>query len=106
MTDWLDYADLYSGPDHTVVGTLKLTRDVYSPQLDDRRDILVYLPPSYHIDSDRRYPALYMHDGQNLFDAATSGFGEWGVDDVMESIKADRAVREFYRLNATGKKPN
>ena len=48
----------------------------------DRRErsIRVYLPPSYDT-SKRRYPVLYMHDGQNLFDDATAFVGEWGVDE-------------------------
>jgi predicted alpha/beta superfamily hydrolase len=40
--------------------------------LPDQRDLIVYLPPGYDADSDRRYPVLYLHDGQNLFDPATS----------------------------------
>ena len=47
------------------------------------RNLTVWLPPGYD-GSDRRYPVLYMHDGQNLFDPATSGpKGEWGVDEVL-----------------------
>jgi predicted alpha/beta superfamily hydrolase len=61
---------------------LETLRDVYSPQLDNRRDILVRLPPSYGR-SGRRYPVLYLQDGQNLFDAATSYAGEWGLDRVV-----------------------
>ncbi|HVJ09158.1 MAG TPA: alpha/beta hydrolase-fold protein [Acidisarcina sp.] len=36
------------------------------------RDIVVYLPPGYEEDAERRYPVLYLHDGQNLFDPETS----------------------------------
>lgn len=36
------------------------------------RDISVYLPPQYEAQPDRRFPVLYMHDGQNLFDPRTS----------------------------------
>jgi predicted alpha/beta superfamily hydrolase len=32
----------------------------------------VYLPPGYDEQPHRRFPVLYLHDGQNLFDAATS----------------------------------
>ena len=50
--------------------------------LGNRRDVLVYLPPGYRR-SRRRYPVLYMHDGQNVFDAATSFTGvEWGIDET------------------------
>ncbi len=82
---WLDYADVYPRGQHTVRGALKVLRALYSPQLDNRREIVVYLPPSYAA-GDRRYPVLYMHDGQNLFDAATSFAGEWYVDETMEGL--------------------
>jgi predicted alpha/beta superfamily hydrolase len=38
----------------------------------DDRDVTVYLPPGYEDDLGRRYPTLYLHDGQNLFDPATA----------------------------------
>ena len=40
--------------------------------LRNQRDLIVYLPPRYHEQPQRRFPVLYMHDGQNLFDGATS----------------------------------
>ena len=54
-----------------------------------RRDLVVYLPPDYH-DSERRYPVLYLHDGQNLFDPATAYVRgmDWRVDET-----ADRLIR-------------
>jgi predicted alpha/beta superfamily hydrolase len=70
---------------HTVVGTLR-SLDVWSPQFQAGRTILVYLPPSY-VHSPRRYPVLYMQDGQNLFDRATSfGGEEWQVDETLEAL--------------------
>lgn len=53
--------------------------------LDDRR-VWVYLPPGYQEDPDRRFPVLYMMDGQNVFDAATSFAGEWEVDETLEKM--------------------
>jgi predicted alpha/beta superfamily hydrolase len=82
---WLDYADVYPRGQHTVSGTIKILRGLVSPQLGNRRDLLIYLPPSYD-ETARRYPVLYMHDGQNLFDAATSYAGEWHVDETMEML--------------------
>jgi enterochelin esterase-like enzyme len=40
--------------------------------LPDKRDILVYVPPGYEGEAERRYPVLYLNDGQNLFDPRTS----------------------------------
>jgi predicted alpha/beta superfamily hydrolase len=51
------------------------------PGLD--RDLTIYLPPSYG-GGDRRYPVLYMQDGQNLFDPAASFAGSWRVDLAMD----------------------
>lgn len=57
------------------------------------RDVWVWLPPGY--DGARaRYPVIYMHDGQNLFDAATSNFGaEWRIDETMTQLIAGGVVR-------------
>ena len=88
MAIWRDYRDHRPGDAHTVAGTLKVLEGLWSPQLANHRDILVYLPPSYG-EGKRRYPVLYMHDGQNLFDEATSYAGEWGVDEAMEGLSAE-----------------
>ncbi|HEX2210990.1 MAG TPA: alpha/beta hydrolase-fold protein [Longimicrobium sp.] len=63
------------------------------PQLGRTRRVWIYLPPDYAT-SDKTYPVLYMHDGQNVFDAATSYAGEWGVDETLDSLHAagDRGV--------------
>jgi predicted alpha/beta superfamily hydrolase len=55
------------------------------PQLKRTRRIWIYLPESYAT-STKRFPVLYMHDGQNLFDDATSYSGEWGVDEYFDSL--------------------
>ncbi len=57
------------------------------PQLNRTRRIWVYLPEGY-TKAKKRYPVLYMQDGQNLFDAATSAYGEWGVDECLDSLIA------------------
>jgi predicted alpha/beta superfamily hydrolase len=59
------------------------------------RNVDVWLPPSYGKDPTKRYPVLYMHDGQNLFDPATSyGNVDWAVDEAMTSLVEKGAVRE------------
>lgn len=40
----------------------------YMPQLDKERDIRIWLPPDYHEAQDKRYPVIYMHDGQYIFE--------------------------------------
>ena len=56
------------------------------PQLNRDRRVWIYLPKNYST-SKASYPVLYMHDGQNLFDNATSFAGEWGIDDAIDSAK-------------------
>lgn len=63
-----------------------MTDSFYMPQLNRYRRIWVYLPPDYDIEEDVQYPVLYMHDGQNLFDDATSYMGEWHVDETLNSL--------------------
>ena len=55
------------------------------PQLNRTRRVWIYLPPDYAT-SKKRYPVLYMHDGQNVFDDLTSFAGEWSVDETLDSI--------------------
>ena len=58
------------------------------PRLGRERALRLYLPPDY-ASSARRYPVLYMHDGQNLFDAATGFAGEWEVDETLNQLARD-----------------
>ena len=61
--------------------------DVTHLMLDGRRRaVRTYLPPGYE-ESGRTYPVLYMFDGQNLFDSATTAYGmEWGIDETIEAL--------------------
>ncbi len=62
-----------------------LAEDFYIPHLDRYRRIWLYLPPDYET-SEKAYPVLYMQDGQNVFDAATSFAGEWEVDEALNAL--------------------
>ena len=57
----------------------------FIPQLNRKRRVWIYLPLSYN-SSTKKYPVLYMHDGQNVFDDATSFSGEWGVDEALDTL--------------------
>lgn len=67
------------------------TFDMESPQLKASRKIWLYLPKDYET-STKKYPVIYMHDAQNLFDAKTSYAGEWNVDEKLDSLKAQVIV--------------
>jgi predicted alpha/beta superfamily hydrolase len=59
------------------------------------RNVDIWLPPGYDREPGKRYPVLYMHDGQNLFDPATSYGGvDWGIDETMTQMIAAGEVRE------------
>lgn len=82
----LSWEDLGGSGNGTAAPNVQLLdNDFYMPQLDRYRRIWIYLPPDYN-SSQKKYPVLYMHDGQNLFDQNTSAFGEWKVDESLNEL--------------------
>lgn len=63
------------------------TFEIDAPQLQTKKKIWVYLPLNYE-KSNKKYPVIYMHDAQNLFDAKASYAGEWNIDETLDSLKA------------------
>lgn len=61
------------------------------PGLGVPRNLRVYLPPGYD-EGTERYRVIYMFDGQNLFDDATSYAGEWGVDEAMDVLAREDGI--------------
>lgn len=58
------------------------------------RDVTVWLPPGYDENAETSYAVLYMHDGQNLFEASRAYAGaEWGVDETLTRLMDEGAVR-------------
>ncbi len=85
--DNFNEASRFSMAKHTLTGNIKRHRAFLSRILGNRRDILVYLPRGHRRFLRLRYPVLYLNDGQNVFDAATSFAGvEWGVDETAERL--------------------
>ncbi|MCC6625376.1 MAG: carbohydrate esterase [Deltaproteobacteria bacterium] len=83
----LRWRDQGGGGPPTGTGDIEIIPAVASAHLDEDRDLIVWLPPGYDTETTRRYPVLYMHDGQNLMDASTSAFGvEWGVDEAAQAL--------------------
>lgn len=62
------------------------------PQLQRTRRVWVYLPEDYCDGNNKKYPVLYMHDGQNVFDDATSYSGEWGLDEFLDSTSLQKCI--------------
>lgn len=72
---------------HTLTPNVTVLTDSFIiPQLNRERRVWLYLPNDYAT-SQRRYPVLYLHDGQNVFDEATSFAGEWGVDETLRQLQ-------------------
>ena len=67
------------------------TFTIDAPQLESKKKIWLYLPKNYET-STKRYPVIYMHDAQNLFDAQTSYVGEWNIDEKLDSLNAQVIV--------------
>jgi predicted alpha/beta superfamily hydrolase len=63
--------------------------------LDRPRDVVVYLPPGYDEDRSTRYPVLYMHDGQNVFDPATAYVPgqHWRLGEMADLLIAEGRVQ-------------
>jgi predicted alpha/beta superfamily hydrolase len=73
--------------EHTLTGNIHTHTHFPSKILRNERDILVYLPRGYRRNRRQRYPVLYLQDGQNVFDAATSfSHVEWGVDETAQRL--------------------
>lgn len=76
-----------TGSNSTAAANVRIiSTNFQMPQLGRSRRIWVYLPPNYTQDTTRRFSVIYMHDGQNLFDRATSFSGEWQVDESLNTL--------------------
>jgi predicted alpha/beta superfamily hydrolase len=75
---------------HTLAGDIRVHKSFHSKLLNNDRDVIVYLPPGYEASKSKRYSVFYLHDGQNLFDGATSFIPgqEWRVDETAEKLIA------------------
>ncbi len=96
ISDWKhDISEYVRDPDGAgVPGQLIYWRDVSSPRLAQTRHVSIYLPPQYASDPDARWPVIYMHDGQNLFDPRIANTGvDWGVDEAMQTLLQKDAIR-------------
>ena len=62
-----------------------LEKEFEVKSLEVSHKIWVYLPPNYE-NSSKKFPVIYMHDGQNLFDNATSYAGEWSIDETLNNL--------------------
>ena len=81
---------------YTYAGEYKYVYNVFSPQLRNTRNLVVYTPPSYHENSLKTgYPTLFMQDGQNLFNVSTSAFGCWYCQNTVNQQVAEGNMEEI-----------
>ncbi|MGE5518892.1 MAG: alpha/beta hydrolase-fold protein [Candidatus Dadabacteria bacterium] len=85
IKNWADHFPKTAKPSTSGRNVHILDSSFYIPQLNRHRRIWIYLPASYST-TYKKYPVLYMQDGQNVFDAATSYSGEWGVDETLDKL--------------------
>lgn len=86
--DIAGWQDNFAQPEkkHTATERVYVISEQFEmPQLGRQRRVWIYLPAGYEADK-KKYPVIYMHDGQNLFDEYTSSYGEWGIDELMDRI--------------------
>jgi predicted alpha/beta superfamily hydrolase len=84
---------------------IKIIEDFYSEVLDNSRKIRVYLPPSYLTEKNKYYPVLYVHDGQNVFEAAESFSGEsWNLHQTTEELIRKNLIEEIIIVAADNMK--
>ena len=93
VASWLDEGK--GNPQRiTLTGTIDVHDDFKSALLGHPRDVVVYLPPGYDPSEDRRYPVLYLQDGQNLFDQSTSfKLIEWQVDETAQRLVQSNRIQ-------------
>jgi len=78
-----------------ITGTVQYIRNLEGAGIKPR-DIIIWLPPGYSDEQNKRYPVLYMHDGQNIIDPLTSAFGiDWQVDETADSLIAKGKMKEI-----------
>ena len=70
------------------IGSLDYYRDMPSRFLQEAHDVTVCVPPGYETGTERRYPVLYLHDGQNVFDELPMSITgvQWGVDTTSRAL--------------------
>ena len=75
-----------------------IKEEIPSKFLNAARTVQIYLPTSYPRETDRRYPVLYLHDGQNLFSSAGTnicfGWGNWELDKTVDELSRVGKMQE------------
>ena len=78
----------------TLAARLNKHQQFVSRLVEEHHDLIVYLPPMYEAEGGRRFPVLYMQDGQNLFDPETSFIkgNYWRMGETADALAAAGAM--------------
>lgn len=94
VAGWKDGRTTQTGPQ--ITGEYEVLPQVSSAFLEHARDVIVWLPPGYTAHPSRHYPVLYMHDGRQVFDPATSTWGKsWQVDERAQEMILSGELEPF-----------
>ncbi len=96
---WRDQTEAPVARSHTITGEVR-RHDAFPSKFVRARDVLVWLPPGYETQPDRRYPVVYFCDGQNVFDGATSFIPgqEWRADEAANALIRSRRLGPFLMV--------
>lgn len=81
-----------------IVGKVEYHKEFASSILNNKRDIIVWLPIGYNPQKNpnKKYPVLYMHDGQNIMDPKTAYVGkDWRVDETVMKLIRQKKIKEI-----------
>lgn len=87
-----NWNDIYQ---RSIVGNVRYHHNFGSTFLKSIRNVVVWLPPSYLENPNKKYPVLYAHDGQNLFDHTNLSGSEWRMDEIADSLMRKGEIEEF-----------
>lgn len=94
-----------AGAGHTLTGDVRIHAGFRSAHLPSLHDFWVFLPPGYDDEPHRRWPVLYLHDGQNLFDDATAFSREWQVDETAQRLIEEGAIEPLIIVGISNAGP-
>lgn len=99
VAGWKDGVGTKAPP--RIAGDWEVVEGVESAFLEEKRDVIVWLPPGYAAHPERRYPVLYLHDGRQVFNPATSTWGkDWQVDEHGLEMVLSGEVEPFIAVAA------
>lgn len=96
---WRDQTEAPAAAVHTITGEVR-HHPAFASRFVRPRDVVVWLPPGYDVQTSRRYPVVYFHDGQNVFDGATSFIRgqEWRADEAADRLIRSRRLEPFVMV--------